>query len=64
VTGEELVQLAKEAGIDYTEAELQTAFKHDWVMRKHAVACRQTSLRYRLTETVTRVVNGGGTTVL
>ncbi len=31
--------------------ELQTAFKHNWVMRRHAVACRQTSLRYGLAET-------------
>lgn len=31
--GQELVQWAKEAGFDYTESELQTAFKHEWVMR-------------------------------
>ncbi|WP_414623433.1 Nif11-like leader peptide family natural product precursor [Calothrix sp. CCY 0018] len=33
VGGEELVKLGKETGFDYTEVELQAAFKHDWVMR-------------------------------
>lgn len=46
VSGEELVQLGKEAGFDYTESELQTAFKHDWAMR---------SLRYGITETSMKV---------
>ena len=46
VSGEELVQVGKEAGFYYTEEELQTAFKHDWVMR---------SLRYGLTETSTHL---------
>ncbi|MEH2459475.1 Nif11-like leader peptide family natural product precursor [Nostoc sp.] len=42
VSGEELVQIGRGAGFDYTEAELQTAFKQDWVMR---------SLRYGFMET-------------
>lgn len=33
VSGEELVKLGQETGFDYTEVELQAAFKHDWVMR-------------------------------
>ncbi|MGB3649798.1 MAG: Nif11 family protein [Rivularia sp. (in: cyanobacteria)] len=33
VSGEELVKFGKETGFDYTEVELQAAFKHDWVMR-------------------------------
>lgn len=42
VSGEELVKLGKESGFDYTEVELQAAFKHDWVMR---------SVRYGIIET-------------
>lgn len=42
VSGEELVQIGRDAGFDYTEAELQTAFKTDWIMR---------SLRYGLAQT-------------
>jgi hypothetical protein len=42
VSGEELVKLGKETGFDYTEVELQAAFKHDWVMR---------SLRYGIMQT-------------
>jgi Nif11 domain len=33
VSGEQLVEFGKGAGFDYTQDELQTAFKHDWVMR-------------------------------
>jgi len=32
-SGEELVQVGREAGFEYNEAELQAAYKHDWVMR-------------------------------
>lgn len=42
VSGEELVKLGQESGFDYTEVELQAAFKHDWVMR---------SVRYGIIET-------------
>jgi predicted ribosomally synthesized peptide with nif11-like leader len=40
-SGEELVQVGRDAGFEYNEAELQAAYKHDWVMR---------SIRYKLTE--------------
>ena len=46
VSSEELVRFGKEAGFDYTESELQTAFKHDWVMR---------SLHYGLAESSVKV---------
>ena len=32
-SGENLVQVGRDGGFDYSEPELQTAFKHDWVMR-------------------------------
>ncbi|MEC4986135.1 MAG: Nif11-like leader peptide family natural product precursor [Oscillatoria sp. PMC 1068.18] len=44
LTGEELVELGREAGFEYTEAELQTAFKHDWVMRSLHYGLMDTSL--------------------
>lgn len=42
VNGEELVKLGKENGFYYTEVELQTAFKHDWVMRSLSYGIIQT----------------------
>lgn len=42
VSGEELVKLGEETGFDYTQEELQAAFKHDWVMR---------SVRYGIVQT-------------
>jgi predicted ribosomally synthesized peptide with nif11-like leader len=31
---EPLTQLAREAGFEFTEADLRQAFKHDWAMRR------------------------------
>lgn len=42
VNGEELVKLGKETGFDYTQEELQVAFKHDWVMRSLSYGIIQT----------------------
>jgi predicted ribosomally synthesized peptide with nif11-like leader len=33
VSTEELIQVGRDAGFDFSEEELQMAYKHDWVMR-------------------------------